>query len=146
LPCESEGVMSTLQVRPPKEGQKMHASYALGIIEGLSPQERKLCRRLVWHASKKDGQGFPGRDRLAAFMGLSEKQITRLLNGLEGKGLIRRIGRRGLGLTNAYAINWDRFTKEFERYESPSRDMQDVPTSRDTQDVPTLTLEAVTLE
>jgi biotin operon repressor len=69
----------------------------------LPPGAKLTYMVLLSYAWQKD-QAFPGQDRLARDMGVSERSVITYLKQLQESGLVSII-RRGLGLTNVYVLH-----------------------------------------
>jgi DNA-binding PadR family transcriptional regulator len=69
----------------------------------LQPGAKLTYMVLLSYAWQKD-HAYPGQDRLAADMGVSERSVITYLKQLQESGLIT-IQRRGLGKTNVYILH-----------------------------------------
>jgi DNA-binding transcriptional MocR family regulator len=69
----------------------------------LQPGAKLTYMVLLSYAWQQD-HAYPGQDRLAADMGVSERSVITYLKQLQETGLIT-IRRRGLGLTNVYVLH-----------------------------------------
>jgi hypothetical protein len=69
----------------------------------LQPGAKLTYMVLLSYAWQKD-HAYPGQDRLAADMGVTERSIRTYLKELQESGLIT-IRRRGLGMTNVYVVH-----------------------------------------
>jgi hypothetical protein len=69
----------------------------------LTPGAKLTYMVLLSYAWQKD-HAYPGQDRLAGDMGVSERSVITYLKQLQDTGLIT-INRRGLGLTNIYVLH-----------------------------------------
>ena len=69
----------------------------------IQPGAKLTYMVLLSYAWQKD-QAYPGQDRLAVDMGVSERSVRTYLEQLVSTGLIT-IKRRGLGLTNVYILH-----------------------------------------
>ena len=69
----------------------------------LSPGAKLTYMVLLSYAWQED-HAYPGQDRLAADMGVSERSVITYLKQLQESGLIT-IRRRGLGMTNIYVLH-----------------------------------------
>lgn len=69
----------------------------------LQPGAKLTYMVLLSYAWQKD-HAYPGQDRLAIDMGVSERSVITYLKQLQESGLIT-IRRRGLGLTNVYVLH-----------------------------------------
>jgi len=70
---------------------------------GLPPGAKLTYMVLLSYAWQKDS-AYPGQDRLAADMGVSERSVVTYLKQLVESGLVT-IRRRGLGMTNVYVLH-----------------------------------------
>jgi len=77
------------------------------------PAAERLLYALLLDYAWQDGECFPGQDRLASDMGVSERQIRTLLKSLKKRKLIS-IKRQGLNKPNIYII------KDLLRRKSPA--------------------------
>jgi biotin operon repressor len=68
------------------------------------PPGAKLTYMVLLSYAWQKGQAFPGQDRLARDMGVSERSVITYLKQLQESGLVSII-RRGLGLTNVYVLH-----------------------------------------
>lgn len=94
----------------------------------LQPGAKLTYMVLLSYAWQKD-QAYPGQERLAADMGVSERSVITYLKQLQETGLIT-IRRRGLGLTNIYVLH--RLSTRSEKF--APQEVQD-PTSLEVQDL-----------
>ena len=69
----------------------------------LSPGAKLTYMALLSYAWQED-HAYPGQDRLATDMGVSERSVITYLKQLQESGLIT-IRRRGLGMTNIYVLH-----------------------------------------
>jgi hypothetical protein len=69
----------------------------------LQPGAKLTYMVLLSYAWQED-HAYPGQDRLAADMGVSERSVITYLKQLQETGLVT-IRRRGLGLTNVYVLH-----------------------------------------
>ena len=69
----------------------------------LQPGAKLTYMVLLSYAWQQD-HAYPGQDRLAADMGVSERSVITYLKQLQETGLVT-IRRRGLGLTNIYVLH-----------------------------------------
>ena len=69
----------------------------------LSSGDKMAFAMLLSYAWQNDSC-FPGQERLAEDMGLSERSVRTNLKSLEANGLLK-IRRRGLGKTNLYELD-----------------------------------------
>ncbi len=69
----------------------------------LQPGAKLTYMVLLSYAWQKD-HAYPGQDRLAADMGVSERSVITYLKQLQERGLVT-VRRRGLGLTNVYVLH-----------------------------------------
>jgi Helix-turn-helix domain len=69
----------------------------------LSPGAKLTYMVLLSYAWQED-HAYPGQDRLATDMGVSERSVITYLKQLQESGLIT-IRRRGLGMTNVYVLH-----------------------------------------
>ena len=93
----------------------------------LQPGAKLTYMVLLSYAWQED-HAYPGQDRLAADMGVSERSVITYLKQLQETGLIT-IRRRGLGMTNVYVLH--RLTPRSEKSASP--EVQE-PTALEVQD------------
>lgn len=63
----------------------------------------KVTYSMFLHYAWHNESCFPGQERLAADMGMSQSRVSEFIKELEGAGLIE-ITRRGQGKTNLYKI------------------------------------------
>lgn len=68
------------------------------------PPGAKLTYMVLLSYAWQQAQAYPGQDRLADDMGVSERSVRTYLDQLVASGLIT-IRRRGLGLTNVYVLH-----------------------------------------
>lgn len=94
----------------------------------LQPGAKLTYMVLLSYAWQKD-HAYPGQDRLATDMGVSERSVITYLKQLQETGLIT-IRRRGLGLTNIYVLH--RLSPGSEK--SAPQEVQ-VPTPLEVQDL-----------
>jgi biotin operon repressor len=95
----------------------------------LQPGAKLTYMVLLSYAWQQD-HAYPGQDRLAADMGVSERSVITYLKQLQETGLVT-IRRRGLGLTNVYVLH--RLTPRSEKSALP--EVQD-STGLEVQDLP----------
>lgn len=69
---------------------------------GISPGAKLLYVLLLSYAWNK-GSCFPGQDRVADDLGVSDRSVRNYITELESAGLLR-IKQRGLGQTNIYYV------------------------------------------
>ena len=62
------------------------------MLHGLSTSELLLLHAFAFRANE-DREAWPSNMRLAYMTRLSERQVKRLKKNLEGKGLIRQVGK-----------------------------------------------------
>jgi helix-turn-helix protein len=65
----------------------------------------KVTYSMFLHYAWHNDSCFPGQDRLAADMGLTQGRVSQFIKELQQAGLIE-ITRRGLGKTNLYKIKF----------------------------------------
>ena len=65
----------------------------------------KVAYSMFLHYSWHNDSCFPGQERLAVDMGMSQSRVSEFIKELEGAGLIE-ITRRGQGKTNLYKIKF----------------------------------------
>ena len=94
----------------------------------LQPGAKLTYMVLLSYAWQQD-HAYPGQDRLAADMGVSERSVITYLKQLQETGLVT-IRRRGLGLTNVYVLH--RLTARSEKSALP--EVQE-PTALEVQDL-----------
>jgi hypothetical protein len=94
----------------------------------LQPGAKLTYMVLLSYAWQQD-HAYPGQDRLAADMGVSERSVITYLKQLQETGLVT-IRRRGLGLTNVYVLH--RLTSRSEKSALP--EVQE-PTALEVQDL-----------
>ena len=85
-----------------RKGFTMVPNFVLLSAE-ISPGA-KLCFAMLLRYAWQNDYCFPGQERLAADMGVSDRSVRTYLNELEAKKLIS-IKQRGLGKSNLYEIN-----------------------------------------
>jgi hypothetical protein len=94
----------------------------------LQPGAKLTYMVLLSYAWQK-GQAFPGQDRLARDMGVSERSVITYLKQLQESGLVS-IVRRGLGLTNVYVLHripGSEKSADQEVKDSTALEVQDLP-------------------
>jgi hypothetical protein len=94
----------------------------------LQPGAKLTYMVLLSYAWQQD-HAYPGQDRLAADMGVSERSVITYLKQLQETGLVT-IRRRGLGLTNIYVLH--RLTSRSADFSLP--EVQE-PTALEVQDL-----------
>lgn len=107
----------------------------------LQPGAKLTYMVLLSYAWQKD-HAYPGQERLAKDMGVSERSVITYLQQLQQSGLVT-IRRRGLGMTNIYVINRISGSaksalqepKQGRSAKSAVPEVQD-PTAPDVQDLP----------
>lgn len=98
----------------------------------LQPGAKLTYMVLLSYAWQQD-HAYPGQDRLAADMGVSERSVITYLKQLQDSGLVT-VRRRGLGLTNIYVLH--RLTPRSEKsaplevQESTGPEVQDFPVKK----------------
>jgi len=65
----------------------------------------KVTYSMFLHYAWHNESCFPGQERLAADMGMSQSRVSEFIKELEGAGLVE-ITRRGQGKTNLYKIKF----------------------------------------
>ena len=98
----------------------------------LPPGAKLTYMALLSYAWDKD-HAYPGQDRLAADMGVSERSVITYLKQLVDAGLIT-INRRGLGMTNVYIlhslVSGSEKSAPPEVQETTALEMQDLPAKK----------------
>ena len=85
------------------------AIKALGVVEGLSANDRRVAATIVEHFNRRTGRCDPGLPRIATLLGISERTVIRCVNRLVAAKLIRKTRHGGFGNRNSYEPLWDRF-------------------------------------
>lgn len=81
----------------------------------LGPQQ-KLLLVWLWKYAGDNGHAFPRQEQLAADMGLSKRQVIRLLSDLSGCVSVEKDGVR-----NSYQIDWDGLPDSVQEPPKPAR-------------------------
>jgi predicted transcriptional regulator len=89
------------------------AAKVLGLVPGLTANDRRVATVLLEHFNRRTERCDPGLERIAALLGISERTVMRANRKLEAAGLFRKTRHGGYSNRNSYEPNWARFA-EFE--------------------------------
>jgi Mn-dependent DtxR family transcriptional regulator len=89
------------------------AAKVLGLMSGLTANDRRVATVLLDHFNRRTERCDPGLERIAALLGISERTVMRANRKLEAAGLFRKTRHGGYSNRNSYEPNWVRFA-EFE--------------------------------
>jgi hypothetical protein len=85
------------------------AIKALGLVPGLSANDRRVATVLLEHYNRRTGQCDPGLERIARLLQISTRTVMRANSRLEAASLFRKVRHGGHLNRNSYEPNWNRF-------------------------------------
>jgi hypothetical protein len=85
------------------------AIKALGLVPGLSANDRRIATVLLEHYNRRTGQCDPGLERIAQLLQISTRTVMRANRRLEAASLFRKVRHGGHLNRNSYEPKWTRF-------------------------------------
>jgi hypothetical protein len=105
------------------------AIKAIGLVDGLNANDRRVATALIEHFRRRDGRCDPGLQRIAGLLGISVRTVIRCVNRLVSAGLFKKFRHGGFGNRNRYEPNWDRFAELEEAWRGKFKGKSATPAS-----------------
>lgn len=87
----------------------LKAIKVIGLLEWLTPSERRVGICLLEHFNRKSGRCDPSVGRIARLLNISGRTVMRATEKLHTHGLFIKLRHGGFSHRNAYRPNWKKF-------------------------------------